>query len=256
MVASPESIAQAGGYGFLARGLKPAPRNDMHITRISKSLHQEASMKRSAAEILREYGPFPGADRVGGVTFDGQHVWFASGDRLNAFDPAGGKMLRSIDVAAHAGTAFDGQHLFQLAEDRIQKIDPRTGRVLATIPAPGGGGSGLAWAEGTLWVGQYRDRKIHQIDPQTGAILRTIESNRFVTGVTWIDGELWHATSEGDASDLRHIDPRTGEVLERLDMPPGVTVSGLESDGGDQFFCGGGSSGKVRAVRRPKRGRA
>ena len=115
-------------------------------------------MKRSAAEILREYGPFPGVDRVNGVTYDGQHVWFAAGDKLNAFDPASGKTLRSIDVAAHAGTAFDGQHLFQIAEDRIQKIDPKTGHVLATIPAPGGGGdSGLAWAEGTLWVGQYRE---------------------------------------------------------------------------------------------------
>ncbi len=210
-------------------------------------------MIRSAAEILREYGLFPGVDHVGGVTFDGRHVWFASGDKLNAFDPASGKTVRSIDVAGQAGTAFDGEHLFQLAGDRILKIDPKTGHVLATIPAPGGGGSGLAWAEGTLWVGQYRDRKIHQIDPQTGAILRTIESNRFVTGVTWVDGELWHGTWEGDDSDLRRVDPRTGEVLERLEMPPGVGVSGLESDGGDQFFCGGGSSGKVRAVRRPRR---
>ena len=127
-------------------------------------------MRRSAAEIVREYGPFPGVDNVDGVTYDGQHVWFAAGDTLNAFDPASGKMLRSIDVAAHAGTAFDGEHLFQLAEDRIQKIDPKTGRVLATIPAPGGGGdSGLAWAEGTLWVGHYRERKIHQIDPANRA---------------------------------------------------------------------------------------
>jgi glutamine cyclotransferase len=214
-------------------------------------------MKRTAAEILREYGPFPGVDHVAGVTFDGQQVWFASGDKLNAFDPASGKVLRSIDIAAHAGTAFDGRHLFQIAEDRIQKIDPKTGSVLATIPAPGGGGdSGLAWAEGTLWVGQYRDRKIHQIDPQTGTILRTIESNRFVTGVTWVDGELWHATLEGDESDLRRVDHSTGEVLERLKMPPGVVVSGLESDGGDQFFCGGAKSGRVRAVRRPRRASA
>jgi len=214
-------------------------------------------MKRSTAEIVQEYGPFPGADRVHGVSYDGQQVWFASGDKLNAFDPASGKMMRSIEVAAHAGTAFDGQHLFQIAEDRIQKIDPKTGRVLATIPAPGGGGdSGLAWAEGTLWVGQYRNRKIHQIDPETGVIVRTIESNRFVTGVTWVDGELWHATWEGEESDLRRIDPRTGEVQERLEMPTGVYVSGLESDGGDQFFCGGGPSGKVRAVRRPRRGGA
>src|SRR6201988_3495629 len=199
-------------------------------------------MKRSAATIIREYGPFPGVDKVGGVTYDGHHVWLAAGDTLNAFDPASGKTLRSIDVTALGGTAFDGQHLFQLAEDRIQKIDPKTGRVLATIPAPGGGGSGLAWAEGTLWVGQYRNRKIYQIDPETGSILRTIESNRFVTGVTWVDGELWHATWEGEESDLRRLDPRTGEVQEKLRMPPGVYVSGLESDGRDQFFCGGGPS--------------
>src|ERR1700704_4318009 len=209
-------------------------------------------MKHSAAEILREYGPFPGADRVNGVTFDGQHVWFASGDKLSALDPASGKVQRSIDVASHAGTAFDGKHLYQIAEDRIQKIDPKTGRVLATIPAPGGGGdSGLAGAEGTLWVGQHRGRKIHQIDPETGAILRTIESNRVVTGVTWVDGELWHGTWDGDESELRHIDPRTGKFPEKLEMPAGTGVSGLESDGHDQFFCGGGSSAKVRAIRRP-----
>jgi glutamine cyclotransferase len=214
-------------------------------------------MNKSTVEILREYGPFPDADSVHGVTYDGQNVWFAAGDKLIAFDPVSGKMLRSVDLAADAGTAFDGQYLYQLAEDRIQKIDPQTGRVLATIPAPGGGGdSGLTWAEGTLWVGQYRNRKIYQIDPQTGAILRTIESNRFVTGVTWIDGELWHATWEGDESDLRRVDPRTGKVLEVLAMPPGVNVSGLESDGGDRFFCGGGGSGKVRTVRRPRRGSA
>jgi glutamine cyclotransferase len=211
-------------------------------------------MNRSAAEIVREYGPFPGIDRVHGVTYDGQNVWFASGDKLNVFDPASGMPLRAIDVAAHAGTAFDGRYLYQIAEDRIQKIDPRTGRVLATIPAPGGGGdSGLAWAEGALWVGQYRERKIYQVDPDTGAVLRTIESNRFVTGVTWVDGDLWHATWDGGESDLRRIDSQTGEVLERLDMPHGVGVSGLESNGADQFFCGDTTSGKVRAVRRPRR---
>jgi len=212
-------------------------------------------MNRSKAEIVREYGPIPGAEQVNGVTYDGQHVWFASGDKLNALDPSNGKMQRSINVAAHAGTAFDGKHLFQIAEDRIHKIDPNTGRVLATIPAPGGGGdSGLTWAEGTLWVGEYRERKIHQIDPETGTILRTIESNRFVTGVTWVDGELWHATWEGEESDLRRIDPRTGEVIESVEMPRGLCVSGIESDGHDLFFCGGGKTGgKIRAVRRPRR---
>ncbi|WP_321785441.1 glutamine cyclotransferase [Paraburkholderia sp. J94] len=211
-------------------------------------------MKRSRAEIVREYGPFEGIDKVHGLTWDGQQVWFAVGDRIQSLDPQSGQTQRAIEVPAHAGTAFDGQHLFQIAEDRIQKIDPQTGRVLATIPAPGGGGdSGLAWADGTLWVGEYRERKIHQVDPQTGAVLRTLESSRFVTGVTWVDGELWHGTWEGDESGLRHIDARTGEVLEQIDMPEGTAVSGLESDDGERFFCGGGPSGKIRAVRRPKR---
>jgi glutamine cyclotransferase len=213
-------------------------------------------MKTSAAEIVQEYGPFPGVEKVAGVTFDGRHVWFASGDKLNALDPASGKTVRAIDVPAHAGTAFDGRHLFQLADELIRKIDPATGRVLATIPSPPGGGSGMAWAEGTLWVGQHRNRKIHQVDPETGAILRTIESNRFVTGVSWVDGELWHGTWEGEESDVRRIDPQTGEVLEKIEMPPGTPVSGLESDGGDRFYCGGAGTGKLRAIRRPKRGSA
>jgi glutamine cyclotransferase len=213
-----------------------------------------AAMKTNKAEIVREYGPFEGVDRVNGVTFDGTHVWLAAGGALKALDPDTGETVRSIDVPAHAGTAFDGTHLFQIAEDRIQKIDPRSGRVLATIPAPGrGGDSGLAWAEGMLWVGQARERKIHQIDPETGAVLRTIESNRVVTGVTWIDGELWHGTWERDEGEIRRVDPESGDVLENLAMPDGVVVSGLESDGGERFYCGGGASGKVRVVRRPQR---
>jgi glutamine cyclotransferase len=209
-------------------------------------------MKDTSAEIVREYGPFPEVDAVHGVSFDGQRVWFASGDRLNSLDPQSGDIVGAIDVAAHAGTAFDGKHLYQIAEAVIRKIDPRTGEVLNTIPAPGSGGdSGLAWAEGTLWVGQHRGRKIHQVDQETGTVLRTIESDRFVTGVTWVDGELWHGTWQDEASDVRRIDPETGEVLARLEMPAGTGVSGLESDGGDRFFCGGGNSGKVRAIRRP-----
>ncbi len=212
-------------------------------------------MKRAEAEILREYGPFPDADHVHGVTFDGHHVWFAWGEGLKAFDPESGTEMRALTVAgAKAGSAFDGQHLFQIVGAAIHKIDPKTGQVLAAIPAPGrGGDSGLAWAEGSLWVGEYRARRIHQIDPATGAILRTIESNRFVTGVTWVDGDLWHGTMENDRSDLRRIDPKTGAVLEQLDLPPATPLSGLESDGRERFFCGGGTTGKIRAIRRPRK---
>jgi len=209
-------------------------------------------MNKSAAEVIREYGPFPGIEGVHGVTYDGEHVWFASGNKLNALDPRSGKIVRSIDVPAHAGTAFDGQYLYQLAGTRIQKIDPKTGAVMSTIPAPEGGGSGLAWAEGSLWVGRYRNRQIDQIDPETGATLRTIDSNRFVTGVTWIGSELWHATLENDQSEIRHIDKMSGKVLETVEMPAGALISGMESNGKDQFFCGGAKSGKLRAVRKPR----
>jgi glutamine cyclotransferase len=218
-----------------------------------RTLETKPQARARAAEIVREYGPFAGVDNIHGVTHDGHRVWAATGSKLVAFDPASGQLARTLERAGDAGTAFDGTHLYQIAEARIDKIDPATGDVLASIPAPGQGrDSGLAWAEGSLWVGQYRDRKIVQIDPETGAILRTIESNRFVTGVTWVDGELWHGTWDGDESDIRRIDPASGAVLERLEMPRGTGVSGLESDGADLFYCGGGSTGKVRAVRRPK----
>jgi len=219
-----------------------------------------SAVRASPADIVREYGPFADAGTVHGaihgVTHDGRHVWAATGAALLAIDPDSGAVARTLPRACDAGTAFDGTHLYQIAEARIDKIDPTSGRVLASIPAPGHGrDSGLAWAEGSLWVGQYRDRKIHRIDPATGEILRTIESDRFVTGVTWVDGEMWHGTWDGDDSDIRRVDPHTGAVLERVDMPPGTGVSGLESDGADRFYCGGGPSGVVRAVRRPKRGR-
>jgi glutamine cyclotransferase len=223
---------------------------------MARKAGSKATTGMQAAEIVREYGPFPGASQVAGVTFDGTHVWFAAGNALHAFEPSSGRAVRSIEVPSDAGTAFDGRYFYQLADRRIQKIDPATGAVVATIPAPGNGtDSGMTWAEGSLWVGQYRDRKIHQIDPRTGAILRTIESNRFVTGVTWVDGELWHGTWEDDKSEIRRVDPRSGKVLARLAMPEGAFVSGLESDGAGLFYAGGGKSGKVRAVRRPKRAR-
>ncbi len=219
----------------------------------SKADKKKTQPPTRPAEIVREYGPFAGADTIHGVTHDGRSVWVATGPRLIAFDPESGQPTRTLDRASDAGTAYDGAHLYQIAEARIDKIDPATGDVVASIPAPGqGSDSGLAWAEGSLWVGQYRDRKIHQIDPKSGAILRTIESNRFVTGVTWVDGELWHGTWEGDESDIRRIDPQSGAVLARRERPRGTVVSGLESDGADLFYAGGGASGKVRAERRPK----
>jgi glutamine cyclotransferase len=211
-------------------------------------------MKKSSAEIIREYGPFDGVEQVHGVSYDGQQIWVAAGPQLQAVDPESGQPRRKLDVPAHAGTAFDGRHLYQIDAGQIKKIDPATGQVLATIPSPDGeNNSGMAWAEGSLWVADYKGCKIHRVDPETGKVLHTLQSNRFVTGVTWVDGDLWHGTWVDDASDIRRLDPASGEVLEIIEMPAGIGVSGLESNGGDRFYCGGGRSGKVRAVRRPAR---
>jgi streptogramin lyase len=206
-----------------------------------------------AAEVVREYGPFVAGERVHGVTHDGQRVWFATGERLRALDPESGQLTGELALACDAGTAYDGKHLYQLASGHIQKVDPASGRVLARLKTPGDGGgdAGLTWAEGTLWLAKYHERKILQIDPDTGALLRTLESNRFVTGVTWVDGQLWHGTLEEGASELRGLDPESGELLERLIMPEGAKVSGLERHG-DLFYCGGADSGKVRAVKRAR----
>jgi glutamine cyclotransferase len=219
----------------------------------SKGKDQGRGTPVATAEVIREYGPYPGIQEVAGVTFDGTNIWCATGDGLAAIDPTSGEVARKIAVAAEAGTAFDGEYLWQLAGDRIQKIDPHSGRVISTIPAPGQGcDSGLTWAEGTLWVGEYRARKIRQIDAETGAVLRTIESDRFVTGVSWANDELWHATLEEERSEIRRVDPQTGKVLERMELPAGIAVSGLEAGRGGVFYCGGTSSGKVRAVRKRK----
>lgn len=203
------------------------------------------------AEVVRQYGPFPGGGAVHGVTWDGTAVWFSTDEALWTLDPVAGEAVRSIPLACDAGTAYDGRHLYQLSAGRILKVDPGTGRVLSELPAPGDGASGLTWAEGRLWMGQHEGRRILELDAETGAVVRVLESDRFVTGVTWAEEELWHGTWEGDESELRRVDPADGRVLERLRMPAGSGVSGLESDGGALLYCGGGPAGTVRAVRRP-----
>ena len=208
---------------------------------------------RKQAEVLAEYGPFPGIDQIHGVTHDGRTAWIAIGDRLQAVAPDG-TLGRSIPVRASAGTAFDGSHFYQIADSQIQKVDPATGNVLAIVPAPPNADyAGLTWAEGALWVGQYGGRRILKIDPETGRVLRTVQSDRLVTGVTFAEGELWHGALDAGEAELRRVDPDSGEVREALAMPGGAYVSGLEYDGDGRFYAGGGKSGRLRVVRRPKR---
>ena len=154
-------------------------------------------MKRSAAEILREYGPFPGVDHVHGVTFDGEHVWFAAGDALKALDPASGKVTRSIVVAAHAGTAFDGRHLFQIAEDRIQKLEG--GKVYVTDAA--GQPPTIPF-----WLGEAPGRS-NELSSSVGRLNETIAELLDRSGPNGVLGWL---KSELDLSDSAAAQLRSG----------------------------------------------
>jgi hypothetical protein len=212
--------------------------------------NETKKIQKHRAQILKEVVPVAGR-KVHGVTFDGKLVWYASDDEMIGFDPAEERVSKRLPVAADAGTAWDGEHLYQLAADQIQVVDPATGRLLRTIPAPGKGrDSGLAFADGFLWVGQYRDKKIHKIDAKTGEVVKTLTSDRFVTGVTCVDGALWHGVSDDDGpSELRKlaVDGSVEEVIAFDDAS--IHVAGVESDGKGSFWCGG-ENGKLRLVRR------
>ena len=62
-------------------------------------------MKKSTARVVREFGPFAGDPKIGGVTHDGKHVWAAMGDRLQAIDPETGEFV-SADVAEQTEQVF------------------------------------------------------------------------------------------------------------------------------------------------------
>jgi len=217
------------------------------------------------AEIVKEI-PVHVAEAIHGVTFDGKSVWFAAdGGDLVAIDPATGKeIVRRTSVGCRAGVTFDGTHLWAICGREIQKIDPTSNQVLASVSLPAGAEvSGMAWAEGALYVGDYAAKKILKIDPKTGEVLRTIKLDRMVTGVTWADGELWHGSwpQDGATGGLHAVDPETGKERLHLRLPEPQGVSGIEYDAEHGlFWCGqhdaapAGATGKrLRAVRKPRR---
>jgi hypothetical protein len=206
----------------------------------------------SDAEVIREYVPIEHGE-VHGVTFDGKLVWYARDDELVAFDPETEKVVRRHRVpAARAGTAFDGKHIYQLARGEILVIQPEDGTIVRRMPSPDKGeDSGMAWADGYLWIGQHRPSKIHKVDARTGHVVKTLTSDRFVTGVSCVDGALWHAASgDGQPCELRRVGA-DGAVEETLALPVRA-ISGLEAVGDDTFWCGG-EQGKLRRVRRKGR---
>jgi hypothetical protein len=196
--------------------------------------------------IARELEPIDG-EPIHGVTFDGTLVWFARSDELVAFDPASERVVRRLHVpGARAGTAFDGKHLYQLAGEQILVLEPSDGRVVRRLPAPNRGeNSGMAWSDGFLWVGQYRAAKIHKLDAQTGELLKTLRSDRFVTGVSCVDGALWHAVSGDGECELRRLSP--DGTVEEAWVAAVPSISGMEGTR-EGFWCGG-EQGKLRLLR-------
>jgi outer membrane protein assembly factor BamB len=190
--------------------------------------------------------------KVNGVTFDGKQVWYASDDAIVAVDPGTEKVTKRLAMAkASAGTAFDGTNLYQLADGKILVVDPSDGRIVRELPSPRPGEcSGMAYADGHLFVGEYKDGRIHKVDAKTGEVTKTLSSDRWVTGVSCIDGALWHATANNGEGppQIRRL-AEDGAVEEVLEVPGVEFISGLESDGKGGFWCGG-ENGTLRHVRR------
>lgn len=189
---------------------------------------------------------------VGGVAFDGNDVWFSDpgNHALACVDPKTGKIRKRLTgPPIGSGTAWDGEHLWQVGSGTIQRIDPKTGKVVKTIPPPEPGFiSGLAWDGESLWAGAYDSRKLYKLDPKSGRVLKVLKSDRFVTGITWIGPELYHAIypEEGKPTEIRKIDPETGKVLERVEVP--CTISGMAFDG-EEFWCGDCDTAKLRTIK-------
>jgi outer membrane protein assembly factor BamB len=205
----------------------------------------------SDAEIVREYFPL-GEGHIHGVTYDGKLVWFARDDELVAFDPESEKVVHRYPVpGASAGTAFDGKHLYQIAGDEIVVVDPADGTLVRRFPTPAKGmNSGMAWADGYLWIGQFREARIQKVDATTGEIVKTLASDRFVTGVSCVDGALWHAASyDEEPSELRRL-AADGTVEETLRFPV-EGIAGIEGKSDGEFWCGG-SKGALRLIRKKR----
>lgn len=206
-------------------------------------------VRRSEAKVIHEYVPLD-EQSIHGVTFDGKRVWFARDDELVAFDPATEKVVARHQVPrAGAGTAFDGKHLYQLAKEEILVVQPSDGKVVRRLPAPArGNNSGMAYADGYLFIGQFREARIHKVDAKTGEVVKTLTSDRFVTGVSCVDGALWHgASDDGKPCELRRL-AADGTVEETLEVP--VThIAGVEANGEGAFWCAG-EKGKLRLVRK------
>lgn len=125
------------------------------------------------------------------------------------------------------GVTFDGRRLWFATGTSPRALDPGNRKTPRSID--------VAAREGTAIDGrhpfQLAEDRIQNIDPVAGRVLAAIPATGggAGSGLTWAEG-----------------------TREQLDLPAGMGVPGLESDGGEPFVCGGGGSGKVRAIRRPR----
>jgi hypothetical protein len=187
----------------------------------SRAAHdkQDKPEPRAPAEIVREYGPFPAPT-----------TWPASPTTASASGPppapADRLRPRQRRAHAHAGLRRRRRHRLRrqapLPDRRVAHRQDRPRHRQGAGVDPGARQRqrlGPDLGRGQPVGGPVPRPQDPPDRPEDRRHQRTIESNRFVTGVTWVDGELWHGTWEGDESEMRRIDPQSGAVLERLEMP-------------------------------------
>jgi PKD repeat protein len=164
--------------------------------------------------------PGPTAGTPAGVAWNGGALWVActSDGRIYQVNPNvpttdPGHILAVLDSASFTpfGLAFGGGALWvsDIGAGLIFKVDPLTGSVLGSIPAPGlapmslapkdivpVAPTGLAWANGSLWVSL--GAMLYRVDPVTGAVLAsTAAPGPTPAGLAFDGVYLWVADPNG-----------------------------------------------------------
>jgi len=155
-------------------------------------------------------------ERVELVAFDDGAFWLASPPFTNivALDPATHERIR---VVSHPVTkpqnmaVADGiMWVNDFDRPRVVGVDVATSRVVHDYDLPsedGGGATGLAFADGSLWVGTRYSEELFRLDPATGDVEAAIP---VAAQVLASDGDLLIAQSSGK---LHRIDMARNVVL-------------------------------------------
>lgn len=134
---------------------------------------------------------------------------------LDRVDPRSGRVVAAITVGSTSYQAVatpDAIWVSNRNDGTLSRVDPRTNRVTATVPTPGIEPGGMAYADGSLWIGDDTDtgRQIVRMNPTTHAMTRVTAGQRPAYLAATADAVF---VSDVGAGTVTKIDARTGKIL-------------------------------------------